>query len=151
KSAVDVRTLAEVSHYAAALCVQDSIFILPTLLPKRNIQATEEFFTVLADCVCKLWDLMRDEVPAWAQEYKFAEEAALVEKRDLLSQQMSETDAQLARMNRLKRVLVAQSETLVDAVIDLFATYLPLRAVKKEDFREDLQIVDDKGNVVAVA
>jgi hypothetical protein len=145
------KTLASVPNgKAASVVVGGSVFVIPTMLPSTNVEAVEEYFTILADGVVSLWERLKEELPEWATGYRFPDEDSLIDTEVKLCNEISEIEARLKTFERLKRVLVLQSEPLVDAVIEVFDTLLPLKARREEAFREDLTLLDSTGNPVAL-
>jgi hypothetical protein len=105
----------------------------------------------LADGIVSLWERLREDLPEWADEYRFPQEDVIRDRRQQLSNEASEIDLQLQGLKRLKRVLIAQGEPLVDAVMEVFEKTLPLKPKREEAFREDIALVDSAGKTVALA
>jgi hypothetical protein len=143
------KTLASVpGGRSVSVIAHGSLFVIPTLLP--NHEAIEEYFTMLANGVVLLWERLKEDLPEWATQYRFPSEAKLLDDKVRLSDALSNIDMSLSAFDRLKRVLVLNGESLVDAVIEVFNTTLPLTAQREEAFREDLTLVDSNGKVVAL-
>ncbi len=145
------RTVASCATQAVSLILEDNVLVVPTLIPKATAEAVQEYFSILADGVVRLWEQIRVELPDWAGEYKFPDEPELVERRLALSNQVCEIDARLKHLERLKRVLVLQGETLVEAVMGVFAEALPLKPKREEAFKEDFLLLDASGTTIAMA
>ncbi len=144
------KTLASVGKRSVSVVVDACLFAIPTMLPRSTDEAIEEYFTILADGVVSLWERLKEDLPEWATKYRFPEEDSLLDTKVKLCNEISEIETRLKTFERLKRVLVLQSEPLVDAVIEVFNTVLPLKAQREEAFREDLTLVDSAGKPVAL-
>jgi hypothetical protein len=120
------------------------------MLPAPTDEGVNEYFTMLGDGVVTLWERLRDDLPGWAVEYRFPNETNLIEEYRQRSKDISDLENRLRDFDRLKRVLVLQSEPLVDAIIDLFDKIFQLKLRREEAFREDLTLLDPQGNVVAL-
>ncbi len=144
------KTVASVGGRPVSVVVDGSLFLMPTLLPDPTDEATEEYYRILADGVVSLWERLAQDLPEWAAEYRFPDEAGLLEAKLRLSNEISGIEQRLKDLERLKRVLVLQGEPLVDAVIEVFEKMLPLKPKREEAFREDLTLLDSGGNVVAL-
>jgi hypothetical protein len=145
------KTLASAHGHSASVVVEGWLFAIPTLIPEGTDEAIEEYFTILTDGVVALWERLKEDLPAWAAEYRFPDEATLLETKLRLEREASEIDQHLKEFERLKRVLVLQGEALVDAVMEVFDRVLPLKTRREETFREDLTLIDPAGNAVALA
>jgi hypothetical protein len=147
----DYKTLAITNNGATvSFALYGNLFAIPTLVPQSTEEAVEEYFTLLTDSVVSIWEHLKEDLPKWAEEYQFRDEAALLTTKRELSSQISQIEMQLKRFERLKRVLVLQSEPLVEAVMEVFDETLPLKTSRKEAFREDLMLLDGAGKTVAL-
>jgi hypothetical protein len=146
----DIKTLAKVDGNRVSVVVANSLLVIPTLLPGSTGGKIEEYFTVLADGVVSVWERLKANLPAWAAEYKFPDEPGLLDAKLRLEKEFTLTEDRLATLERLKRILVLQGEPLVDAVIEVFETMLPLKPKREEAFREDLVLQDSTGKAVAL-
>jgi hypothetical protein len=145
------KTLASVREHPVSVVGRRRVFAIPSLIPKSTAEAVEEYFTMLADGVVPLWEHLKEDLPDWANEYQFPDEATMLATKQKLSGEISEIEMQLKRLERLKRVLVLQGEPLVEAVMEVFEATLPLKPKREEAFREDLVLVDSAGSTVALA
>jgi hypothetical protein len=145
------KTLVSLSNgTTVSVVVNGNLFIIPTLLPDSTESAIQEYFRILSDGVISLWERLREELPEWAAEYRFPGEADLIDAQIKLAREMSDIEQNLKSFCRLKRILVLQSEPLVDAVLEVFNATMPLKAKREEAFREDLKLVDSDGRAVAL-
>lgn len=142
------RTLALANQRVVSVMDHGKLFAIPTLIPQA--ERTEEFFTVLGDSIVALWERFKDELPDWAREYRFPQEAKLLQTKQGLSAEISDIETQLARFERLKRVLALKDDLLVEAVMEVFSQALPLKPNRQEAFREDFTLSDTAGNMVAL-
>ena len=144
------KTLASSGGRSVSVLRFGSVFAIPTLIPRPTEDAVTEYFTILADGIVSLWEHLREELPTWASEYQFPDEAALLADKTTLSLQITEIERNLQRFDRLKRVLVLQGEPLVEAVMEVFEAAFPLKPKREETFREDLMLIDPSGQTVAL-
>ncbi len=143
------KVIGSAGRQPVAVVRSGNVFLLPTLLPKSTDEALEEFFTTLADAVVSAWEKLREELPPWADDFRFAEEeSALARQRDL-TQELGQIGSQLQGLWKFKKILSLQSEPLVDAVVWALEQGLGLRTRREEAFREDLSLVDGQGNQIA--
>jgi len=145
------KSIAAFGDKDVALVVDGRFFAMPSLLPPRDDSASEGYLRTLVDGVIALKERLSTALPGWASQYQFTEEKRLADERDSLAASMASIDARLDELERLKRVLVLQSEPLVDAVVEVFERALPIRAKRKEDFREDIEIINSGSEVIAMA
>jgi hypothetical protein len=143
------KTLASAGNHIVSVVIGGNLFVIPTLMPKAADDAVEEYFTILMDGVVTVWERLTEDLPEWANEYRFPDEAMMLETKLILSNQISEVEARLKCCERLKRVLVLQGEPLVEAVMEVIET-LPLKPNREESFKEDLSLVNTDGKTVAL-
>jgi hypothetical protein len=148
---IGTKTLASVGRTSVSIIIDGNIFAIPTLIPRESGSALEDYFRTLVEGIVPLWQRLKDDLPGWATEYLFADEAIIRKEHSELSVELAEIEAHLNRVDRLKRVLVSQGEPLVDAVVELLEEALRLRTKREESFREDLALLDAKGKAVALA
>jgi hypothetical protein len=145
------KTLATGNGKSVSVVVDNRIFAIPTLIPKPTDEAVEEYFTILGEGLISLWERLREDLPQWANEYRFSEETTMLTNKRKLSVEISEIERKLKRFERLKRVLTLKGEPLVEAVMEVFDEALPLKPKREEAFREDFTLHDPAGKAVALA
>jgi hypothetical protein len=154
-SALDIdpslgKALASAGGRSVSLAAEGSLFVIPTLLPKSMVEAVEGYFSSLADGVVSLWQRLKEDLPEWVAEFRIADEARLLADKSELLEKVAGIESQLQTFERMKRILVLQSEPLVDAVAEVLEAVLPLSVSRQEAFREDLRLLDPQGRVVAL-
>lgn len=144
------KVIASAERAPVAVVHSGKVFFIPALLPKSTDEALKEFFTTLADALVSAWEKLREELPPWADDFRFAEEVSALARKGELAQGLERVESQLERFRKFKKVLALQGESLVNAVQDTLEQGLGLRTVREEAFREDLSLVDEQGNRIAL-
>jgi hypothetical protein len=145
----DVKTIASNPSGPVSIVCSGKVFFIPTLLPD-SVERAKEFLRLLTDGTISLYENLRDGVPSWADEFKLPGEVDMVEKKQGLLEEVTRIEEQTGRLRKFKRVLVSQSEALVDAAIFALQEGLGLACYREEAFREDLQLRDAQGQCIAL-
>jgi hypothetical protein len=126
------------------------LFFLPTLLPKRDPGALEEYLRLLVPALVSTWETLRTELPGWIAEFRFEREKRLLERRTELLAELTKIDGEMAPFEKLKGILAHRGEPLVDAVCNAFEQGLDVKVRREESFREDMALVDGEGRPIAL-
>ncbi len=149
RSDINCRVLSKaLENTPVGVVKNNQIFVVPSMVPKPS--ELEEFVSSLLTGVVKLWERFKQELPAWAGEYRFPNEVDLVQHKTEVSKEVDRIDSELAGLESMKRVLAYRDEPLVDAVMDLFQKALPLKPKREEDYHEDFELMDSSGVTVAL-
>ena len=105
----------------------------------------EEFYHLLTDAVVTCVKKLCIDLPAWADEFLLPKEQTLIEEQGQLSGRLEEIEKEHSTLTRFKRVLVGNDDGLVDDVVYLLTKGLGYRVNSDDNYREDIQILDEKG------
>ena len=144
------RNLALRSSKPVSMVIGDYLFFIPCLLPEERSDRKEEFFRLLSDAIVSCVKKLRVEVPPWVDQYLLPQEDALVEEQAQLSSRLEALEQERSQLSRFKRVLVSDGDSLVDDTVNLLTNGLGLRVTSDEQYREDIRILGEDGNAVAL-
>jgi hypothetical protein len=124
--------------------VRGGTFVIPSLKPDES--SVSGYLVVLAEGLVRTREHLRDQLPAWVNEFRFDEESRAIAERSTLEIRIEELEARLSELSRFKTVLTNKNEALVDSVVNALEAGLGLTTWREEAFREDLQLVDETGS-----
>ncbi|MBU2228746.1 MAG: hypothetical protein KJ936_13970 [Proteobacteria bacterium] len=139
------RNLAFLGSRPASMVIADRLFFVPCLLPRKLNERKEEFYHLLTDAVVTCVKKLCIDLPAWADEFLLPKEQTLIEEQGQLSGRLEEIEKEHSTLTRFKRVLVGNDDGLVDDVVYLLTKGLGYRVNSDDNYREDIQILDEKG------
>lgn len=76
---LEIKHICEVYGKPAGIVLWNKEYFIPTLKPKPH--ETEAFFKLLGDSLISSHKKLSEEIPDWANEYRFEEEKAQIEKK----------------------------------------------------------------------
>ena len=139
------RNLALRGDKPVSMVIADRLFFVPCLLPDRR---KEEFYRLLADAVVTCVKKLQVELPAWADEFLLPNEQILIEEQARLSSRLEVIDKERSILTKFKRVLIGDSDALVDDVVYLLTAGLGYKVRSDDNYREDIQILNAKGEAL---
>ncbi len=142
------RTIAEIEREVVGMIIGDSLFFVPSLLPENNPENIAEYFKLLADVITSTVNKLIYEVPPWADNFQFPDEEALKDQIRRLLEQAREKKDLIDEYKRFKRILLADGDVLVDAVVETLAEGFEFSVDQIEEFREDIKILNDDGEPI---
>ncbi|KUG21785.1 hypothetical protein ASZ90_008442 [hydrocarbon metagenome] len=142
--------LARINGRSVSMIITDKLFFIPCLLPDQRGKQKEEFFRLLSEAIVSCVKKLRVELPSWADEFLLPNEKSIVEEQSTLSERLKALEQERETLTRYKMVLVGDSDTLVDAVVNLLTKGLNLKIDSDDDFREDISILDENGQLSAL-
>lgn len=148
--ALDCRVLARVDNTEVGLLLDQSQYFLPSLVPDAHINVINEYFHLLVEAITSVHNKLHQTVPDWVAAYKFQEEVALFEERAALIKKVSDIDERFAQLSQFKASLVHSGPQLVADVSAILKVALGTRIDANDEFREDVKLLDDNGNVLGI-
>ena len=128
-----------------------NIYAIPSLMPDNTEEVLREYFTSLANALVALENKKLHEVPDWVRDFEFTEESGLARDRADLETQLQNLANQQDQLESYKLALVASSDDLVAIVSQILETGLGIPVNVIDEFREDIKLLDNKGEAIAVA
>ncbi len=125
------------------------VFYLPCMFPSNTWDDVTEVVKTCAAAVVRYRTRMATELPGWLDELPYPEEAELAAQLEELEEQRSAIQAQLEGFRDRKKLLVTQSDPLVDAVIEVL-DWIGIATRRDEKYHEDLWLLDPDGLDLAV-
>lgn len=147
---IDFRVIAEVRGTPVGGLINRSEYFIPSLVPDAKPEVISEYFQLLVDALASIHNKLHQELPDWVASYRFLEEEALNEERSALLAKVSEIDSRLQELNRFKAALVHSGPELVADVSRILEAGLGIKVDAIDDFREDIKLLGDDGNVICV-
>lgn len=147
---LSLRNLALISGKPVSMIIADSLFFIPCLLPDPRRERKEEFFRLLSDAIVFCVKKLRVELPSWADNFLLPKEQALLEEQSALSARLKALEHELEVLSKYKRVLVGDGDALVDDTINLLINGLKLKIHADDNFREDISILDENGQLAVL-
>ncbi|RJP36912.1 MAG: hypothetical protein C4547_06545 [Phycisphaerales bacterium] len=123
-------------------------------LPSHAASTREEAVAIVAEAirgVLAYRTRMSEEMPSWVGDFQFTKEAELHEQLDQHRAEAMRLDAELDAHSKRKGALCFQSDPLVEVVFRLLRHVFGLSVESEEKRIEDAKILDDDGNIIAVA
>lgn len=152
----DYRVIADISNYDGdvAVCFDRRIFFLPCHAIKKDESNVINLFKTLAPGLVATFKKLNQELPKWADDFKFTPEAKLSEQRKKLEEDLSGVKKEIITMEDFKKPLVLSGPMLAESIQNLMKNGMSLEVTNKDKGYEDLQLWDrpeeEKGPVVAV-
>jgi hypothetical protein len=128
--------------YLCGLILDDSLFFIPCLLPDKRMKQFGEFFKFLANALVSSRAKLVQEIPAWANEFRFRAEQSLFEEKNELTARITKVKDALKTFTEYKKCLCFDGERLKQSVIHLLEHGLKLKVDPEDNLKEDLKIVD---------
>jgi hypothetical protein len=149
----DVRTIATCTfdneEIASALVIDSKVYVLPCLMPRGDPALLSEFFRALIPALTKSDRRISEDLPDWASSFAFKCEGPLQSKREEHLVAVAQINAELDRLKDFKWALAATGDRLVDAVAKILAEGFGFNVERKEEYREDLRVLDENGKPAA--
>ena len=146
---LELKEICRTSSGTAGLILWNKEYFIPTLKPKTH--EFEEYFKLLGDSLVSSNKKLSEEIPEWADEYKFEEEKQLLDTKNKLAQKIGEIDKRLLQFKEFKKCLCYDDELLKESIIKIIQEGFGLLVIDEEDYREDFKIIDgDKNPLVLV-
>jgi hypothetical protein len=149
---LEFHLLAEHKIYKkpVGMILNRSEYYLPSLTPDRRIEAIQEYFEILVDAVTSVHNKLHQAVPEWVAAFKFDEEPRLIDERASLMDKVKNIDQRIDELTQFKAALVHSGAELVADVSAALEAALGIKVDAIDDFREDIKLIGDDGNALAV-
>ncbi len=133
----------------AGFVLFNSRYFVPCRLPSED--ETKEFFTKIAEALISTSKKLMQDLPNWADDYKFPPEEELLRNEEGLQKQLGEIYDQKEVWKGYKRCLCYDGELLVDSVVGVLKEGLGLRLDEKSDEKiEDKVLIDADGKEIVL-
>ena len=146
--ALSWRIIAKVRGQVVSFILWDQLVFVPVILPDNREELIEEFCSLLCEALTSFINKLQVEIPAWVDEFKFEHEKSLISARQEAQNKVAEIDKQLAELGKFKRIIVTSDDSLVDDVCYVLRNGFGLKVDDSDEGREDLRVIDDKGNSI---
>lgn len=140
-----LRPLATFHNKIVGMVIGDNLFYVPVLLPSKD--HIHEFISLLIQAIIATRSKLVNEIPEWAEKYIIKDEAYLNSEKTQALEKIEDIDSKLRQLDRFKTILVHGDENLVDSVSYTLKNGFGINVNKVDEFREDLKILDDAGDV----
>lgn len=146
---LELKEICRTSSGTAGLILWNKEYFIPILKPKTH--EFEEYFKLLGDSLVSSNKKLSEEIPEWADEYKFEEEKQLLDEKNTIVQRIGEIDRRLLQFKEFKKCLCYDDELLKESIIKIIQEGFGLLVIDEEEYREDFKIIDtDKNPLVLV-
>jgi hypothetical protein len=145
---IDMRVIAEISNHIVGMILFENMFFVPSLIPDNNPNVIEEYFQLLTDALIATCNKLVFEIPEWLKEFRFSEEVYLTNEKEKIESQLQQIIEQFEILQKFKRILLLDGELLVEAVVDVLRNGFNLKIDDKDEYKEDLKILDDNNNPI---
>jgi hypothetical protein len=140
---LEIRPLARWRGSIVGMVFGTNAIFVPSMLPTWTADIGQEYFWLLVDAVLTTLKKLRVEIPEWAKELQFHEEPGLHARKQELSESLTQIEKRLTVLDRMKRILISDSASLVADVAFVLEVGLGLLVDATEEFREDLRVLSD--------
>ncbi|MDD5321267.1 MAG: hypothetical protein PHD43_11765 [Methylococcales bacterium] len=147
---IDLRVVAEVQSASVGLVIDRLEYFIPSLVPDNTPEALKEYFELLVDALISCHNKLHQQLPDWITSFKFSEEAGLMGERSMLEDKIAGINSKLQEFDQYKAVLCHSGPELVADVCRIFEVGLGIIVDPVDDFREDIKLLDQDGNVICV-
>ena len=132
------------------LLLNRSEYFVPALEPDQHLESIIEYFQLLAEAITSVQNKNHVVVPEWVEAYQFHEEKSLMEERMQLLRMVSQINQRFEQLTTYKSALVQSGPELVSSVSAILAVTLGTKIDNIDDFREDVKILGEDGNAIAI-
>lgn len=143
---LNIKEVCRVGNQTAGIILWNREYFIPTLKPKEH--ELEVFFTNLADALISSNKKLSEEIPDWANDYRFEEENILIETKNKLQDEIYEIDQKLLRFREYKKCLCYDDELLKESIIRILKDGFGFKVDDTDNLKEDLKIVDNNKPIV---
>jgi hypothetical protein len=143
-----MRIIAKVEYKIVGMILWNHHFFIPSLLPDNTKERIEEYFILLADALTSTYNKLLYSIPEWVNEFKFSEEVKLFDRMKKILADVKGINTQLEQFQRYKRILLFDSDILVEAVVEVLRQGFGLNVDESDEYREDIKILNDKGTPI---
>ncbi|HEX5462241.1 MAG TPA: hypothetical protein VFX20_19905 [Steroidobacteraceae bacterium] len=147
---LDYRVLAKIGDTPVGLVIGDSDFFVPTLVPDNRAEVIIEYFDLLADALTSVHNRLHQSVPTWVAAYRFEVESSLEGQAAELRGALAKITARQAEVNSYKSILSQSGDKLVSVVATIMQQALGVTVDQTDDFREDLKLLDNDKQTIAI-
>lgn|GEM_PF-1094185 len=148
---IEMRVLAALNNRTVGMIMWDERFFVPSLLPENIPDRITEYFSLLAEAITSTVKKLSIDVPKWVNAFIFSQENHLDERQDLLVKELREIDEEKKLLRFYKRILIADGDPLVEAVVRLFKMGFGMTVDDSDEYREDIKILDSAGTPIIFA
>jgi len=141
---LELKEICRTGSGMAGLILWNKEYFIPTLKPKAV--ELDEYFKLLGDSLLSCNKKLSEEIPEWADEYKFEEEKQLLDEKNKIAQRIDEIDRRLLQFREFKKCLCYDDDLLKESVIKIIKDGFCLLVFDEEEFREDFKIIDNDNN-----
>lgn len=144
--ALELKEICKYGTYATGIVLRNREYFVPILEPKEY--ETEEFLRMLAEALISTHKKLLEEIPDWANQYRFEEEKKLMEKRRRLQEKIDKIDQRILQFREYKKCICYNDELLRESIIEILRDGFDLKIDDTDEFKEDFKIIDNKGEPV---
>ncbi len=141
--------ICQQAGYLFGLALADKLFILPCTWPAKDGQVRDMVCEAVAAVIAYRKRVSR-ELPAWAGEFSFSQEAKLIGEAEGLRSRLESLETEIATYKNFKGILSLQSDPLVEAVVEIFDKIFGISLVGEDDKIEDKRLLDADGKWIAI-
>lgn len=127
--------------------IKHRIFFLPFHSDTKGQQVLEELTTLLVYALMNYTQKAKEYLPDWVKGIKFKEEINLEDKLSKFFSEIEKIWQRLDTLNSYKGILTSSGDLLKEKIIQIFQKFFGYKVEVIEEYREDLKILDDSGDV----
>jgi hypothetical protein len=144
-----VKPIARAQDKLVGMILGRHMICVPAQLPDTTdgtkTPRAQEYFEALTDAVVAVVKKQAAEIPEWADAFKFEKEQTAITRRDSLTQELSQVNAEIDSFRTFKWILIYADDELVDAVKDVIERGFGFKVEAIDELKEDLKLLDAAG------
>ncbi|KPK41681.1 MAG: hypothetical protein AMJ78_04860 [Omnitrophica WOR_2 bacterium SM23_29] len=145
---LDIKEICKFNYEMTGIILWNREFFIPSLKPKSH--ELEEYFKELSHAVISSYKKLSEEIPSWADEYKFEEENKLLEKKQQLQEEINIINQKILQFREYKKCICYDNELLRESVIKILRSGFNFKIDDADLLKEDFKIIDNEGKPVVL-
>lgn len=143
---IEWTVMCKVGSHVTGMILFDNCFFVPTLIPESH--QVKDYFIKLAEALLSTRNKLLLELPEWVVEFQFSEEVILTRRQGKVTKLLDSIHEKLNSISQNKRCLIADGDSLVDSVSDIFRVGFGFAIDNSDEYREDIKIVNDENEPI---
>ncbi|MGB2697042.1 MAG: hypothetical protein WBD28_04180, partial [Candidatus Zixiibacteriota bacterium] len=139
---LNLRPICYCGNLLTGFILLDRLFFLPAYQPKYP--EFKEFFPQLAQGLVTCFRKLSQELPSWADEYRFEDEKRLLLELEGLNVKIETINTRLSTFKNYKRCLCYDDEFLKESLISILEDGFDFNIDPEDKLKEDFKIIDDE-------
>lgn len=138
----EIKEICNSNNNRTGMILLNREYFIPALKPKRY--EIERYFKILADSLISCHKKLSEEIPDWADEYKFEQEKDLIKEKNALNASINKINQKLLQFREYKKCICYDDELLRESVIKILREGFGHRIDERDEFKEDFKIINSE-------